>query len=162
MHTLSTRALSALAFDRDQEFDPGPPLSPGVLEDLELVVGARAIVTDISPADRQRRRERARRRRLAGDPGMVLGRRPDRRAVGDRPPRAGVSAMFTHLTARPTCAPRRTRVTASSCMDYWSCAAPPTGVSPWRSRVHCTARKPAADCYPARYRSRSSVAPPGW
>ena len=50
MRTPSTRALSALAFDRNQEFDPGPPLSPGVLEDLELVVGARAIVTDISPA----------------------------------------------------------------------------------------------------------------
>ena len=33
------------------------------------------MVTDISPADRQRRRERVRRRRLAGDPGMVLGRR---------------------------------------------------------------------------------------
>jgi hypothetical protein len=68
MRTPSTRALSALAFDRNQEFDPGPPLSPGVLEDLELVVGARAIVTDISPADRQRRRDRARRRRLAAIP----------------------------------------------------------------------------------------------
>jgi hypothetical protein len=40
MHTLSTRALCALAFDRDQDFDPGQPPSSSTLEDLELVVGA--------------------------------------------------------------------------------------------------------------------------
>ena len=68
MHTLSTRALAALAFDRDQEFDPGQPLSAGMLEDLELVIGARAIVTEISPADRHRRSDRARRQRLAAVP----------------------------------------------------------------------------------------------
>jgi hypothetical protein len=36
-----TRVLATLAFDRDQEFDPGQPLSPSTLEALELVVGAR-------------------------------------------------------------------------------------------------------------------------
>lgn len=67
MHTLSTRTLSAFAFDRGEEFDPGQPLSDSVLADLELSAGARPIVTDMSAADR-RRRDGAQRRALAGVP----------------------------------------------------------------------------------------------
>ena len=67
MHTLSTRTLSALAFDRGEEYDPGQPLSESVLADLELSGGAQPILTDVSPADR-RRRDSAERRALAGVP----------------------------------------------------------------------------------------------
>jgi hypothetical protein len=67
MHTLSTRTLSALAFDRGEEYDPGQPLSESVLADLELSAGAQRILTEISPAER-RRHDRAQRRTLAGVP----------------------------------------------------------------------------------------------
>jgi hypothetical protein len=67
MHTLSTRTLSALAFDRGEEYDPGQPLSESVLADLELSAGAHPVVSDLSAADR-RRRDRAQRRTLAGVP----------------------------------------------------------------------------------------------
>jgi hypothetical protein len=67
MHTLSTRTLSALAFDRGEEYDPGQPLSDSVLADLALCAGAQPILTDISPVER-RRQDRAQRRTLAGVP----------------------------------------------------------------------------------------------
>jgi hypothetical protein len=67
MHTLSTRTLSALAFDRGEEYDPGQPLSDSLLADLELSAGAQPIITDISAAER-RRHDRAHRRTLAGVP----------------------------------------------------------------------------------------------
>jgi hypothetical protein len=67
MHTLSTRSLSALAFDRGEEYDPGQPLSECVIADLELSAGAQPIIADISPADR-RRRNGANRRTVAGVP----------------------------------------------------------------------------------------------
>jgi hypothetical protein len=67
MHTLSTRTLSALAYDRGEEYDPGQPLSEGVLADLALSTGAQPILTDISGAE-HRRRDRAERRALAGVP----------------------------------------------------------------------------------------------
>jgi len=67
MHTLSTRTLSALAFDRGEEYDPGQPLSESVLADLELVAGAHPIITDMSAADR-RRRDGVQRRTLAAVP----------------------------------------------------------------------------------------------
>jgi len=67
MHTLSTRTLSALAFDRGEEYDPGQPLSESVLADLELSAGAQPIITEISPAERSRR-DRAERRAMAGVP----------------------------------------------------------------------------------------------
>ena len=34
MHTLSTRILSALAYDRGEEYDPAEPLAPDLLEAL--------------------------------------------------------------------------------------------------------------------------------
>ena len=34
MQTLSTRVLSALAFDRGEEYDPAQPICPSLLEDL--------------------------------------------------------------------------------------------------------------------------------
>jgi hypothetical protein len=67
MHTLSARTLSALAFDRGEEYDPGQPLSESVLADLELSAGAQPIITDLSAADR-RRRDSIQRRSLAGIP----------------------------------------------------------------------------------------------
>jgi hypothetical protein len=54
MHTLSTRALSALAFDRGEEYDPAMSLSPGLLADLELIARARPITCDVSLRPRQR------------------------------------------------------------------------------------------------------------
>jgi hypothetical protein len=36
MHALSTRTLSALAFDRGEEYDPRRPLSASALANLEL------------------------------------------------------------------------------------------------------------------------------
>lgn len=67
MHSLSTRTLSALAFDRGEEYDPGQPLAESLLADLELSAGAQPILTDISPAERCRR-DRAEHRALAGVP----------------------------------------------------------------------------------------------
>ena len=37
MHTPSTRILSALAYDRGEEYDPGLPPSPALVEALSLV-----------------------------------------------------------------------------------------------------------------------------
>jgi hypothetical protein len=36
MHTLSTSTLSALAYDRGEEYDPGQPPSPTLLDDLGM------------------------------------------------------------------------------------------------------------------------------
>ena len=62
MSTLSTRALAALAFERGEEFDPALTLpSAPLTEDLALLAGARALMCELSPMERRRRRERARR-----------------------------------------------------------------------------------------------------
>lgn len=37
MHTVSTRTLSALAFECGEEYDPAQPLCPELLEDLALL-----------------------------------------------------------------------------------------------------------------------------
>jgi hypothetical protein len=61
MHTLSTRTLSALAFERGEEYDPSqPPVTPDLMDELELFEHARPIVGDDGPYEkaRQRRRER--------------------------------------------------------------------------------------------------------
>ena len=61
MHTLSTRALSALAYERGEEYDPSqPPVTPDLMDELELFEHARPIVGDDGPYEkaRQRRRER--------------------------------------------------------------------------------------------------------
>ena len=82
MHTPSTRILSALAYDRGEEYDPGQPLVPGAGRGAVAGRARRA-------GDRRRRPVRAgapapaRAPRAAGDPRLVLGRGPDRGAVGD-------------------------------------------------------------------------------
>jgi len=46
MHTLSTRTLSALAYERGEEYDPSlPPVTPGLLEELALFEHAQPIVS---------------------------------------------------------------------------------------------------------------------
>jgi len=68
MHTPSTRALCAMAFDRGEEFDPGQPPAPSLLDDLALGASARPIMHGLSPSERRRRRERGARRALASVP----------------------------------------------------------------------------------------------
>lgn len=53
MYTLSTRTLSALAYERGEEYDPSlPPVTPSEIEALALLETAR-------PVDRRARRLRA-------------------------------------------------------------------------------------------------------
>jgi hypothetical protein len=61
MHTLSTRTLSALAYDRGEEYDPSlPPVTPDVIDELARFERARLIVGDDGPYEKARpcRRER--------------------------------------------------------------------------------------------------------
>ena len=69
MHTPSTRILSALAYDRGEEYDPGLPPSPALVEALSLVEHAAAVIGDDGPYEhaRQRRRERDRERTAIPD-----------------------------------------------------------------------------------------------
>ena len=73
MHTPSTRILSALAYDRGEEYDPGQPPSAALLETLSLVEHAATVIGEDGPYERARRRRRERRSGL--DPGVVLGAR---------------------------------------------------------------------------------------
>jgi hypothetical protein len=61
MHTLSTRTLSAIAYDRGEEYDPSQPMTPELLETLSLVEHAAPVIGEDGPYERarQRRRERA-------------------------------------------------------------------------------------------------------
>jgi hypothetical protein len=69
MHTLSTRTLSALAYDRGEEYDPSlPPFTPELIDELELFERARPIIGDDGPYEKARQRRRERRQ---------LGRIPD-------------------------------------------------------------------------------------
>ena len=61
MHTLSTRTLSALAFDRGEEYDPGQPFAPDLLETLSLVERAAPVIGEAGPYERARQRRRERR-----------------------------------------------------------------------------------------------------
>ena len=60
MHTLSTRTLSALAYDRGEEYDPADPIAVELIETLSLVEHATPVIGEDGPyeRDRQRRRER--------------------------------------------------------------------------------------------------------
>jgi hypothetical protein len=61
MLTLSPRARAAFAFEGGEEFDPALTLvSAPLADDLALLASARALVGELSPAER-RRRDRARR-----------------------------------------------------------------------------------------------------
>ena len=69
MSTLSTRTLAALAFERGEEFDPALTLpSAPLADDLALLAGARALMCELSPMERRRRRERDRRAVCAAEP----------------------------------------------------------------------------------------------
>jgi hypothetical protein len=61
MHTLSTRTLSALAYDRGEECDPADPVCPHLLEALSLMEPARPVIGEDGPYERARRRQRERR-----------------------------------------------------------------------------------------------------
>ena len=69
MHTPSTRILSALAYDRGEEYDPGLAPSPALVEALSLVEHAAAVIGDDGPYElaRQRHRERDRGRTAIPD-----------------------------------------------------------------------------------------------
>jgi hypothetical protein len=60
MHTLSTRTLSAFAYDRGEEYDPSQPIAPDVLETLSLVEHAAPVIGEDGPYERARRRRRER------------------------------------------------------------------------------------------------------
>ena len=68
MHTPSTRILSALAYDRGEEYDPGLPPSPALVEALSLVEHAAAVIGDDGPYERARQRRRERDRELTAIP----------------------------------------------------------------------------------------------
>ena len=55
MHTLSTRTLSALAFDRGEEYDPAEPIPSDLLETRSLVEHARPVIGESGPFERARR-----------------------------------------------------------------------------------------------------------
>jgi hypothetical protein len=63
MHTPSTRILSALAFDRGEEYDPGQPVCPDLIESLSLLEQARPVLGEPRPCERARVRARERRER---------------------------------------------------------------------------------------------------
>jgi len=60
MHTLSTRTLSALAYDRGEEYDPSQPIATELLETLSLVEHATPVIGEDGPYERARRRRRER------------------------------------------------------------------------------------------------------
>jgi len=60
MHTLSTRTLSALAYDRGEEYDPSQPIATDLLETLSLVEHAVPVIGVDGPYERARRRRRER------------------------------------------------------------------------------------------------------
>jgi hypothetical protein len=64
MHTLSTRTLSARAYERGEEYDPSlPPVTPAMIEQLALLERGRPIVSDPGDYERRRQAERVRRSR---------------------------------------------------------------------------------------------------
>jgi hypothetical protein len=58
MHTLSTRTLSALAYDRGEDYDPAQSIAPGLLETLVLVEHAGPVIGEDGPYERARQRRR--------------------------------------------------------------------------------------------------------
>jgi hypothetical protein len=61
MHTPSTRILSAIAYDRGEEYDPAELITPDLLEALSLVEQARPVIGEDGPYERARQRQRDRR-----------------------------------------------------------------------------------------------------
>ena len=65
MHTLSTRTLSALAFERGEEYDPAQPPCPMLLDDLGMAELASPVIGEAGPCEQARRRARERRQLAA-------------------------------------------------------------------------------------------------
>ena len=65
MHTLSTRTLFALAYDRGEEYDPTMPVAPDLLEAMSLVEQAEPVIGEDGPYERARQRRRERREQAA-------------------------------------------------------------------------------------------------
>ena len=63
MHTPSTRILSAIAYDRGEEYDPAELITTDLLEALSLVEQARPVIGEDGPYERARQRCRDRRER---------------------------------------------------------------------------------------------------
>ena len=61
MHTPPTRILSALAFDRGEEYDPAMSVAPDLLDTLALIEHAAPVLGEEGPYERARRRARERR-----------------------------------------------------------------------------------------------------
>ena len=68
MHTLSTRTLVALAYERGEEFDPALATTPALVEELSLSAAAARPIEAPSPYERRRTRQRARRAELGRMP----------------------------------------------------------------------------------------------
>ena len=63
MYTLSTRTLSALAYERGEEYDPSlPPVTPSEIDERALFETARPIIGEPGDYERRRRSQRERRR----------------------------------------------------------------------------------------------------
>jgi hypothetical protein len=65
MHTPSTRILSAIAYDRGEEYDPAELITPDLLEALSLVEHAAPVIGEDGPYERARQRRSERRQREA-------------------------------------------------------------------------------------------------
>ena len=64
MHTLSTRTLVALSYERGEEYDPSlPPISPTAIDELQLFERARPVVGEDGDYERRRQAQRERRQR---------------------------------------------------------------------------------------------------
>ena len=61
MHTPSTRILSAIAYDRGEDYDPAELITPDLLEALSLVEQARPVIGEDGPYERARQHRRERR-----------------------------------------------------------------------------------------------------
>jgi hypothetical protein len=69
MHTLSTRMLSELAYDRGQEdYDPVEVMTPALRDALALVSRAQPVIGEDGPNERARQRRRERDRARAAIP----------------------------------------------------------------------------------------------
>jgi hypothetical protein len=67
IHTLSTRTLSALAYDPGEEYDPGQPPCLSLLDDLGMAALAGPVIGE-DGRDEQARRRRRERRELSAVP----------------------------------------------------------------------------------------------
>ena len=94
MHTPSTRILSAVAYDCGiEDYDPTDPVCLELVDALSMAEHAHPVLGEPGPFERARHAGAGAPAAQAGA-GVVLGRGPDRRTVGDR--RAAV-----HLICQP-------------------------------------------------------------